>query len=648
MTKNNPFYYTLPVQPSDFIGRWPLVKKISADLCGPRADSWAIIGGRRFGKSSVLKAIELQLIKQLVNCSKGDRHIFPLIVDIKGSATETERNVYGRIVKLLYKLFHRRDIFEVDLPAVCFGNVGKSEVISFFQLEDVLENLIDYFEKEFGPLRLVLLLDELETITPFRWCETLFNNLRALIYDGPLSNSVKLVLTGSTRVIQVRHTGSPLLNMVKIEHIKSFSSTDMEKLITRDGTISKEVGRAVKDQSGGHPFIAQYLLHHLWKKNTGLKNTTLVQVEQIAKKMRQARTTDLRGWWEAIGEGGQRAYAVLTKANKWIEEQTLLTQIRSITQQPDLEIEALCYHGLVKYDPSGQQYRAVGKLFHDWFLQNVDQIQDSKKNRADELALHSKHRATVNIPIELIEELQKDNVVLFCGAGISMSEGALPSGGQLAHELVKRAKLRSMRGKSLPEVAQKYERKLGHQNLINYIARRIEEIDCSPQRAHHLIAMLPFRRIITTNWDNLLEDALRDAHKPFVKLVRDSDVAFVDEKKTLLIKLHGTIEQKDTPIITGDDYYDAFRRLPETANLVRSYFATKTLLFLGFSLADEDFRRMYQEVVQHLGKQKRRAYAVQLDPLKLTVKDWEQKNVQIITADVTLFLDALQKKVEHQ
>ena len=32
----------------------------------------------------------------------------------------------------------------------------------------------------------------------------------------------------------------------------------------------------------------------------------------------------------------------------------------------------------------------------------------------------------------------------------------------------------------------------------------------------------------------------------------------------LLIKSHGSIEQKDSIVITGDDYYDVFARLPET------------------------------------------------------------------------------------
>jgi len=251
----------------------------------------------------------------------------------------------------------------------------------------------------------------------------------------------------------------------------------------------------------------------------------------------------------------------------------------------------------------------------------------------------------MDIPQELQEQLHKGNVVLFCGAGISMSEGGLPSGAQLVRELAQRAKLGSVGKMTLPEVAQAYELEMGHQSLIAYITSRIDNPRYTPLRAHRLIAALPFRRVITTNWDNLLGETLRQARKSFVKVVRDADVTFADEEKILLIKLHGSIEQKDSIVVTGDDYYDVFTRLPETANLVRTYFATKIVLFLGFGLADADFKRLYHEVVRHLGKHKRRAYAVQLDPSPLTVKYWQQKNVQIIAADATAFLETVREEL---
>lgn len=254
-------------------------------------------------------------------------------------------------------------------------------------------------------------------------------------------------------------------------------------------------------------------------------------------------------------------------------------------------------------------------------------------------------KAIMEIPRELLEEVRKGNVVLMCGAGISVSQGGLPSGGQLAQEMAARAGLGDVGRMTLPEVAQAYELEMGTQSLIAYVTSRIEDAGHVPLTAHQLIAQLPFKRIITTNWDTLLEEAWREAKKPVVKVVRDPEIAYADEGKILLIKLHGSVEQKDTLVITGDDYYDVFSRLPETANLVRSYFATQTVLFLGFGLADEDFKRLYHEVVRHLGKHKRRAYAVQLNPTPLTQKYWQQKNVQVIAADAAEFLEEVSRQL---
>lgn len=245
------------------------------------------------------------------------------------------------------------------------------------------------------------------------------------------------------------------------------------------------------------------------------------------------------------------------------------------------------------------------------------------------------------IPLEFLEQLERGNIVLFCGAGISSSEGGLPSGWQLAKELAQRSAQGDINGLTLPDVAQAYELELGHQNLISYLADRIDNPRYAPLPTHQLIAALPFRSIITTNWDNLLEEALRGSRKPFVKVVQDTDVAFADNDKTLLVKLHGSIEQKDSIIVAGDDYYRVFARLPETTNLIRSYFATRTMLFLGFGLADLDFKRLYLEVVNNLGRHKRRAYAVQLSPTPVSVKYWQEKNVEVIDADVSDFLISL-------
>ncbi len=279
---------------------------------------------------------------------------------------------------------------------------------------------------------------------------------------------------------------------------------------------------------------------------------------------------------------------------------------------------------------------------------------------------------TIAIPLELAEELAKGNVILFCGEGISTGVGqfqlkrqqgmknrnlkasfeipvqdaifkgadGLPDHYKLAQALTQDADLGDAGSRSLPEVAQSYQVKMGRNRLLNKIVQWVKyDQPYKPLPAHHLIASLPFKRIITTNWDELLERALEQANTPCIRVVTDAEVPFV--KDITLIKLHGSLERPESLIITSNDYFDVFARSPEITRLVGSYFATQTILFLGFSLTDPDFRQLYREVTRHVGQLKRRAYAIQPNPDPLLVKEWEQNNVQLINAGVIEFLETL-------
>ena len=136
---------------------------------------------------------------------------------------------------------------------------------------------------------------------------------------------------------------------------------------------------------------------------------------------------------------------------------------------------------------------------------------------------------TYNISLELSQQLAKGNVVLFCGAGISATASGLPSGSQLAQELAQRAGLGDVSRMSLPDVAQAYELQMGYNSLISYLIDRIDDSNYTPLRSHHLLVALPFKRIITTNWDNLLGNALKQARQPYARIIRDSDVGMVQK-----------------------------------------------------------------------------------------------------------------------
>jgi len=50
----NPFHFNRPTRPENFVGRQAIVEQIADDLCDWEGESYGIVGGRRFGKTSVL------------------------------------------------------------------------------------------------------------------------------------------------------------------------------------------------------------------------------------------------------------------------------------------------------------------------------------------------------------------------------------------------------------------------------------------------------------------------------------------------------------------------------------------------------------------------------------------------------------------
>jgi len=273
---------------------------------------------------------------------------------------------------------------------------------------------------------------------------------------------------------------------------------------------------------------------------------------------------------------------------------------------------------------------------------------------------------------DLIAELQDGEVVLFAGAGVSLGthgQKGLPSAQELTRELAlaadfcRAAKCWNFNSQSAQccwdsgcvslytEVAENYAERLGRPALLSFLRERIDAPGVQPLRAHHAIARLPISVIITTNWDRLLDRALRDVGRQVTTVVDNYEVAFSGHHETLLVKMHGSIERPDSIVLTERDYQEFFERLPTLVDMLLYFFATRTFLFVGYSLSDPNFKRMYMQVTRRLkdryGRLYRRiAYADQWKPSDYHRAFWSHHNLRLIDEDATIFLETLVRQVE--
>lgn len=215
-----------------------------------------------------------------------------------------------------------------------------------------------------------------------------------------------------------------------------------------------------------------------------------------------------------------------------------------------------------------------------------------------------------DLPQDMIEAYQAGNLAIFAGAGISTE---VPN--VLSETLFERARrLAESTADTFPEVMQSFEEKFGRAALVKEIRARFTYADSFPtarraaRQFHEELSTLPkIRDIITTNWDTYFEEACLAT--PFVI---GEDIAYHEEYERRVFKVHGSINNLATLVATSNDYKESLERLGSNAlgAHLRQLLATKIVVFVGYSLTDWNFRRLYEALRADLGKFAPRAYVV--------------------------------------
>lgn len=196
-------------------------------------------------------------------------------------------------------------------------------------------------------------------------------------------------------------------------------------------------------------------------------------------------------------------------------------------------------------------------------------------------------------------EARSGHLVPFLGAGVSVSAGA-PSWSQLLD------KLRSgVHMKATEEAAFKALNVLDQAGVLEHLyadqhdsrkafgeavagAVDLPRYGLAPA----LLATLPSAGAITLNYDRLFETACRDAQKP--RTVLPENVPAVGND--WLLKLHGSVTQPDSIVLTRDDYLGYNSNRDALSALVKAHLLTHHLLFVGFGLADDHFHEIVHDV----------------------------------------------------
>lgn len=253
-----------------------------------------------------------------------------------------------------------------------------------------------------------------------------------------------------------------------------------------------------------------------------------------------------------------------------------------------------------------------------------------------------------NLPFQLIEDIISGQTVLFLGDGIYFPEAEQLLRARLCKRLLALIEDETILidRSSFAKVAQYFELKTERSTLIRNLKDLFNESRIEPSHIQYQLARLPIRVIMTTNYDELTEKAYEIEKKNIIRIVRNEDIFYDDPEKTLFVKLHGTISQPDSLVLTENDLTDLWGRLSAISIVTQYYLATKTLIFLGFDLNDNIFYNIISQTTQVVNRHKRSSYFVQENISPYDAILWEKRGFKIINLQLDDFLLKLEKSIK--
>lgn len=208
---------------------------------------------------------------------------------------------------------------------------------------------------------------------------------------------------------------------------------------------------------------------------------------------------------------------------------------------------------------------------------------------------------------ELKEALAENRASIFVGAGASVDSG-LPTWAGLLGEMINEVESQPGCDTSFISdarmlltdkakwtlLAQILKREMGF-HFGDFIGRRFADKTTKPNDVHKAIVETPWKTIVTTNYDRLLEKSFieiggDDADIPTLTYSSASKIASsYCRNNRFILKAHGDAKvDPERVIMTEADYRHLVHRELGYQSILQTIFTTNSFLFVGSSVSDPD------------------------------------------------------------
>ncbi|EMB42119.1 MULTISPECIES: SIR2 family protein [Treponema] len=188
---------------------------------------------------------------------------------------------------------------------------------------------------------------------------------------------------------------------------------------------------------------------------------------------------------------------------------------------------------------------------------------------------------------ELNDAKQAENIAVFIGAGISkFVEPKYPIWNEVTAKL--RHELPNCTTNDALDIAQAYSDQFGETRLAETVSSLFPDYSSNIDFYRELLKCRP-KYLITTNWDNMLQKTIESEAYMYDTIADDKEL--MDSKLfNKYIKMHGDFQHKF--VLTRSSYNSYSKNYPLIENFVKSILCTHTVVFMGYSLSDEDFKHI--------------------------------------------------------
>eukprot|EP00935_MAST-01C_sp_MAST-1C-sp1_P000061 g61.t1 len=181
----------------------------------------------------------------------------------------------------------------------------------------------------------------------------------------------------------------------------------------------------------------------------------------------------------------------------------------------------------------------------------------------------------------LAELAGSGQLVIFLGAGASMGAG-LPSWGQLLKELAST--------NAVPPIDTNSEEWNAMDMLTQADILDRRTATSLGRQIASAFSRMPCTEYVTTNYDTMMESSLTSYEDaPAVSVLPHQMVLGAE---TWVLKMHGCVTDPERIVLTRKDYMRYADRAAALSGIVQAKLMTKHMLFVGFSLTDDNFYRI--------------------------------------------------------